>query len=44
MTEYCLSDFVDGYNRLNKRRFSDSRIIRLLFEFFHFNNLIAVQS
>ncbi|MFG6661557.1 hypothetical protein [Sulfitobacter sp. 915] len=23
MAEYCLSDFVDGYNRLNKRRFSD---------------------
>ncbi|MFG6621507.1 hypothetical protein ACGYK3_18595 [Sulfitobacter sp. 1A05707] len=23
MAEYCLSDFVDGYNRLNKRQFSD---------------------
>ena len=23
MAEYCLSDFVDGYNRLNAKRFSD---------------------
>lgn len=23
MAEYCLSDFVEGYNRLNAHRFSD---------------------